>query len=316
MQKEWDYSASSSKRLDHFLVEKANQYSRSQWGKWIKEGRVTVNDKVRKASYPLEEGDKVTFFPPEEKNVHLPLAEAMTLEIVYEDKDLLVVNKPSGLVVHPSKDHETGTLVNGLLAHVQAKGERLAHEGESFRPGIVHRIDKDTSGLLVMAKTEAAFEGLSDQIQSHQAKRSYLALAYGEVTSDQGTITYPLKRHPVDRMRYIADLEGKSAVTHYKRLSHSSDYTLLELDLETGRTHQIRAHLAAIHHPLVDDPLYAKSYRQHFFQQDGQCLHAYRLAFKHPISHEDLVFSVPLPATFRQLIVHTLGEGALKILPN
>lgn len=292
-----------NERLDAYLAHQLSDESRTQIKSWIKNGDIIVNNQKSKASYKVQVGDIIIVMKPKKENADITLkAEQMSLDICYEDDDLLVVNKPQGLVVHPSPKHAEQTLVNGLVAYVQQKGETLATGNEVFRPGIVHRIDKDTSGLLVVAKSELAFNQLMQQVQAHEITREYAALVYGEILESGGTIRIPICRHPKDRLRFEGNEEGREAITHFKVYKRYRDFTLLHLTLETGRTHQIRVHMQYIKHPIVDDPLYAKEYRSHFFTQNGQLLHAHRLAFKHPRTQEQVVIEAPLPTPFAEIL--------------
>ncbi|KAA9301994.1 MULTISPECIES: RluA family pseudouridine synthase [Aerococcus] len=285
-------------RLDRYLAELYPQHSRSAIKTWIQKGEVRVNQEKVKASYRLEAGDWVCVdLDQQEDSLHLE-AEAIDLDIVYEDASILVVNKAQGQVVHPSPGHQSGTLVNALLYHC----DHLSDCGESFRPGIVHRIDKDTSGLLVVAKTNQAHQALSQQIQAKTLKREYLALVYGQIFERTGTIDAGIRRHPVHRTRFEVAEEGRPARTHFRSLKQYAKYSLLALALETGRTHQIRVHLDFIGHPVVDDPLYARDHKQDFFDQEGQLLHAHRLILQHPVSGEEMSFEAELPEHFKKIL--------------
>ena len=227
----------------------------------------------------------------------------MDLNIVYEDDDILVINKPAGLVVHPSKGHLQGTLVNGLLHYLNGN---LSCGSDLYRPGIVHRIDKDTSGLLVVAKHNAAHQALADQLVNHDMRRSYMALVHGHVKAPQGTIEAPLQRDPANRLRWTVAKDGKYALTRFQVLESYENATLLDLELETGRTHQIRVHLEFIGHPLVGDPVYRKGL-DHVkgslvHDMSGQLLHAYALKLQHPRTGEWLEFKAPLPGHFEQVL--------------
>lgn len=279
-----------SERLDSFVAGET-ELSRTQAQRMIREGAILLNGKIVKPNAVTQSGDLVdiTYPDPIETDV---LPENIPLDILYEDSDLLVVNKPQGMVVHPSAGHESGTLVNALLYHIQD----LSGIGGELRPGIVHRIDRMTSGLLVVAKNDAAHRALSDQFRDHSAHRSYAALVDGNLREDSGTINAPLARHPVDRKRMAIVAGGREAVTHWHVAARYGQYTLLQIELETGRTHQIRVHLASIQHPVTGDDVYGREKRP--FGLSGQALHGYRLVLKHPATSEKLVFYAPLPDYF------------------
>lgn len=294
-----------SGRLDKILTDLMPGESRSTIQKIIKDGLVKVEGHHQKANFKLK-GDECLLverrsFIVEEDT--LPEAEAMDLNIVYEDDDILVINKPAGLVVHPSKGHLQGTLVNGLLHYLNGN---LSCGSDLYRPGIVHRIDKDTSGLLVVAKHNAAHQALADQLVNHDMRRSYMALVHGHVKAPQGTIEAPLQRDPANRLRWTVAKDGKYALTRFQVLESYENATLLDLELETGRTHQIRVHLEFIGHPLVGDPVYRKGL-DHVkgslvHDMSGQLLHAYALKLQHPRTGEWLEFKAPLPGHFEQVL--------------
>ncbi|MCY3035802.1 MULTISPECIES: RluA family pseudouridine synthase [Aerococcus] len=312
LEKSYEYHGDQNLRLDRYLSQRLDSYSRSEIAQWIKTGQVKVNKQVVKPSYRLSPMDKISLAIEEEQKLPI-VGESLDLDIVYEDKDLLVINKAKGMVVHPSKGHLSGTLVNALLAYAQKSHFTLSDLGDYYRPGIVHRLDKDTSGLMVVAKSDQAYQALLEDLANHQVVRKYLALIYGHLPDKQGTIDIPLRRHPKDRMRYVGDPLGKEAVTHFKQIAQVENYALLRLSLETGRTHQIRAHLAYLDHPVVDDPLYAKAYQQRFFSQQGQCLHAYGLSFNHPITKEKLSFQVKPPKIFMNILDKALPNYDLHL---
>lgn len=279
-------------RIDKVLSDLVPDASRSQLQAWIKEGHVRVNGEAVKVNYKVQEGDVVTVTEPEPETLQVE-PEDIPLDIVYEDKDVLVVNKPSGMVVHPSKGHVSGTLVNALLFHVQT----LSAGTENIRPGIVHRIDKDTSGLLVVAKNNLSHQRLAEQFEAHTIEREYLALVHGEISHEEGTIEAPIARKPNDRLKRTVIEGGREAITHFRRLEVFPKYTLVRLQLETGRTHQIRVHMKYIGHPLVGDPMYGPSSS---IDINGQFLHAGVLGFNHPTTGERLRFEVPLPDFFQR----------------
>ncbi|CDR30996.1 Ribosomal large subunit pseudouridine synthase D [Acholeplasma oculi] len=277
-------------RLDHFLVDKLD-LSRSRISQLIKSGDILVNDQVVKQGYMLKTNDIVTIKPVETKTLDLKPVD-LNLEIVYEDEHLLVVNKPKGLVVHPAKSHMEETLVHGLLHEM----DELSDINGYFRPGIIHRIDKDTSGLLIVAKTNEAHQILASKLKDHDINRSYMALVYGTFEESKGIINAPIGRHPKQRIKNAVVKEGKHAVTHFEVIETFKDFSLLKCELETGRTHQIRVHLQFINHPIVGDPLYGF---KPLLVEDGQMLHAYKLEFEHPITKKAMTFEAPLPDSFK-----------------
>ncbi len=284
-------------RIDAFVAEAAESLTRSAVQKLIEDGCITVNQKTVPKNYKLRAGDSVAVHIPEPVAAEA-LPENIPLDIVYEDDDLLVVNKPRGMVVHPAAGNYTGTLVNALLYHC---GDSLSGINGVVRPGIVHRIDKDTSGLLIVAKNDFAHQHLAEQIKAHSFTRKYRAVVCGNIKTDEGTIDAPIGRHPTDRKKMtVTHQNARNAVTHYKVLERLAGYTYLELTLETGRTHQIRVHMASIGHPVAGDPVYGgKNYLK---KLDGQCLHAFYIAFVHPRSGETLAFSAPLPDYFEDFL--------------
>jgi len=298
--------ASAGIRLDVFLSEQAD-LTRSAAQKLIESEAVTVCGKAASKNYKLRLGDEISLVLPEASPLEAE-AEDIPLDILYEDADCIVVNKPQGLVVHPAPGHDGGTLVNALLHH--AKGQLSAINGV-IRPGIVHRIDKDTSGVLVVAKTNEAHLSLAEQIKEHSVTREYLCLAYGRFREDCFTVDKPLSRHPKDRKKIAVSPDGRNAVTHVTVLRQFSDWALLACRLETGRTHQIRVHLSSLGHPVVGDPVYgvkndrlAKKFHLH-----GQLLHAAVLGFLHPKTGEPVTCSAPLPPHF-QAVLDVLEQQA------
>ena len=278
---------SVSMRLDAFVAAET-ELSRTQAQRLIREGAILLNEKVVKVNAMTADGDQVDITYPEIAETAV-LPENIPLDVVYEDADLIVVNKPQGMVVHPAPGHESGTLVNALLYHVSD----LSGIGGERRPGIVHRIDRMTSGLLVVAKNDASHRALSEQFQTHEAHRSYCALVDGNLREESGTIDAPIARHPVDRKRMAVLAGGREAVTHWSVAARYGQYTLLQIELETGRTHQIRAHMASIQHPVSGDDVYGREKRP--FGLLGQALHGYRLTFRHPSGQRNLVFYAPIP---------------------
>ncbi len=294
----------TSLRLDAFVAAET-ELSRTQAQRLIRDGAILLNGKSVKPNAVTQTGDlvEITYPDPVETDV---LPENIPLDVVYEDADLLVINKPQGMVVHPSAGHESGTLVNALLYHI----EDLSGIGGELRPGIVHRIDRMTSGLLVVAKNDEAHRALSDQFRDHSAHRSYVALVDGNIREDEGTIDAPLARHPVDRKRMAIVQGGREAVTHWRVAARYGQYTLLQIELETGRTHQIRVHLASKQHPVTGDDVYGREKRP--FGLLGQALHGYRLVFEHPRTKETMVFYAPLPEYFTNALrkVGEIGEDS------
>lgn len=286
----------AGKRLDVFAAEKS-ELSRAQIQKMIKEQELVINNQVAKANLRVSEKDEIllSFHEPLELKAE---AEEIAIEILYEDGDIAVVNKPQGMVVHPAAGNYQGTLVNALLYRLKD----LSGIGGVLRPGIVHRIDKDTSGILVVAKNDLAHIGLAGQIKAHSMKRVYHAVVHGVIEAPTGTIDAPIGRHPSDRKKMAVTLKNsKEAVTHFRVLERFTKYTYLELQLETGRTHQIRVHMSYAGHPVVGDPVYGRR-KVDFPFLKGQVLHAAVLGFNHPRTGEYLEFSAPLPAYFEELL--------------
>ncbi|REJ13778.1 MAG: RluA family pseudouridine synthase [Caldibacillus debilis] len=281
-------------RIDKLLAGLDGEYSRSQIQDWITEGRVSVNGKVVKANYRVQEGDRIEWTVPEPEILDVR-PEPMDLDIYYEDRDVIVVNKPRGMVVHPSPGHLNGTLVNGLLAHCRD----LSGINGVLRPGIVHRIDKDTSGLLMAAKNDFSHEHLARQLENKTVLRKYKAIVHGVIPHDYGTIDAPIGRDPKDRQSMAVVDSGKPAVTHFRVIERFDKYTLVECELETGRTHQIRVHMKYIGHPVAGDPKYGP---KRTLPIDGQALHAGVLGFAHPRTGEFLTFEAPLPEDFERLL--------------
>ena len=288
---------SANARIDKYISENAENMTRSAVQKLIAEGCVTVNGKIPDKNLKLKTGDEITVNMPEPE-ICEALPENIPLDIVYEDDDLLVVNKPRGMVVHPATGNYTGTLVNALMYHC---GDRLSSINGIIRPGIVHRIDKDTSGLLIVAKNDFAHNILAEQIKEHSFTRKYQAVVIGNVKDDTGTVNAPIGRHQTDRKKMAVTLKNaRNAVTHYKVIARYNGYTHVELTLETGRTHQIRVHMAYIGHPVAGDPVY--SGKKYLTKLNGQCLHAYYISFTHPRTNEILAFSAPLPEYFTDFL--------------
>ncbi|MGM0124245.1 RluA family pseudouridine synthase [Enterococcus sp. AZ194] len=281
-------------RIDKVLSETLKNYTRSQIQQWLKENGVTVNGDTAKANYKVKAQDKIIITIPEPEVLDL-IAEDIPLEIVYQDTDLAVINKPQGMVVHPSAGHKNGTLVNALLFHIKD----LSTINDVVRPGIVHRIDKDTSGLLMVAKNDQAHESLAKQLKDKTSLRKYVALVHGEISHEKGTIEAPIGRSKINRKKQAVIEDGKPATTHFQVLERFEGFTLIELKLETGRTHQIRVHMQYIGFPVAGDPLYGP---KKTLEGNGQFLHAKLLGFTHPTTGENLVFEAPLPELFEKTL--------------
>lgn len=273
-------------RLDKVCSEIFSDYSRSQIKQLLDGGNITVNGKTEKAKYKVKSGDVIRLEEPETKTLELR-PENIPLDIVYEDDDVIVINKPQGMVVHPAPGHDEHTLVNALLYHCP-----LSTINGTFRPGIVHRIDKDTSGLLMVAKNDKAHRSLAKQLKDKTNIREYVALVHGRIAEDEGTINAPIGRSLKDRKKQAVVKDGRNAVTHFEVLKRYRDYTFVKCILETGRTHQIRIHMKYIGHPLVGDPLYGP---KKTIKGNGQFLHAGKLGFVHPTTGKLLIFEAPLP---------------------
>lgn len=291
----------AGERIDKAIAGRLDGYSRSQVQQWVKDGHAKVNGAAVKNNYKLEAGDEVYLEIPEPEEIEA-VPEDIPLDVAYEDKDVIVVNKPRGMVVHPSFGHPRGTLVNALLGHCKD----LSGINGSLRPGIVHRIDKDTSGLIMAAKNDKAHASLAAQLKDHSVTRKYYAIVHSVLAHKEGTVDAPIGRAADDRKMFtVTEKNGKRAVTHFVVLEQFAEYTFLELQLETGRTHQIRVHMKFIGHPLVGDPVYG---RNKGLAMDGQALHAAVLGFKHPSSGEYLEFDAPIPPDMEHLL-HILITG-------
>ncbi|HDR8243136.1 RluA family pseudouridine synthase [Bacillus thuringiensis] len=283
-----------NERIDKFVAGINNEWSRSQVQQWIKDDVVTVNGKAVKVNYKVKEEDEITVTIPDPEALDIQ-PEDMNLEIYYEDADVLVVNKPRGMVVHPAPGHTSGTLVNGLMHHCTD----LSGINGVMRPGIVHRIDKDTSGLLMVAKNDMAHESLVNQLVAKTVTRRYKAIVHGVIPHDKGTIDAPIGRDKKERQSMTVDENGKNAVTHFQVLERFKDFTLVECRLETGRTHQIRVHMKYIGYPLAGDPKYGP---KKTLDMNGQALHAGILGFEHPRTGEYIQFEAPIPEVFEEAL--------------
>lgn len=286
----------AGKRLDKLISEQLPELTRSAVQHLMQDGCVTISGKPVKKNTRASAGDVITVELPEPREVEIE-PENIPLDIVYEDEDIIVVNKPKGMVVHPAPGNWSGTLVNALMYHC---GDSLSGINGEIRPGIVHRIDKDTSGLLVVAKNDRAHQSLAEQIKVHSAGRRYFAVVYGTPREQKGTVNEPIARHPVDRKKMAVLAGGREAITHYEVLEQYAGYSYLTFLLETGRTHQIRVHMAHIGHPIIGDPLYGPAKDK--WKLQGQCLHAGELTLTHPATGERMTFQAPLPAYFTTVL--------------
>ena len=286
----------SNVRLDIYISKKKSDLSRTMIQKLIESGNILVNGEKKKISYKIGNEDSITIQVPEIKEIDLKPQE-IPIEVVYEDTDIIVVNKPKGLVVHPANGNPDGTLVNAIMAICK---ESLSGIGGELRPGIVHRLDKDTSGLLIVAKNDKAHIKMSEQIKNREVEKIYIALVRGVVGEEEATIDMPIGRSNKDRKKMAIVKEGKQAITHFKVLKRYPKYTLLEIKIDTGRTHQIRVHLAEIGHPVIGDTVYSNG--KNNFGVEGQMLHAKSLKFKHPITGKQMYLTAELPEYFKKIL--------------
>ena len=285
-------------RIDRYLSEELEDRSRSYIQKLIKEQYVKVNEKPVKANYRLSLGDMVEIDLPEAKEPDI-VPEDIPMDILYEDQDIIMINKPKQMVVHPAPGHYSGTLVNALMYHC---GDELSGINGTMRPGIVHRIDMDTTGSLVVCKNDMAHQSLSAQLKEHSIRRIYVAIVHGNIKEDSGTVNAPIGRHPTERKKMSTHCKnGREAITHYQVLERFGDYTYIQCELETGRTHQIRVHMASIGHPLLGDQVYGPK-KCPFPTLQGQTLHARTLGIIHPRTGEHLEVNAPLPDYFEELL--------------
>ena len=283
-------------RLDAYIAKKRSDISRTMVQKLIEEGNILVNGNSKKISYKVQNGDEIEINIPEAKEVDIK-PENIEIEVIYNDDDIIVVNKPKGLVVHPANGNPNGTLVNAIMAICK---DSLSGIGGELRPGIVHRLDKDTSGLLIIAKNDLAHINMSKQIKDRKVKKIYIALVKGIIGEDEATINMPIGRSTRDRKKMAVTKDGKEAVTHFKVLKRYKNYTLLEIKIDTGRTHQIRVHMAEIGHPVVGDMVYSNGKNE--FGVEGQMLHAKSLDFKHPITGKQMHLEAEIPKYFKNIL--------------
>ncbi len=284
------------KRLDTYISNQNNDLTRTAVQRLIEQEKILVNGKKRKVAYKVTEGDMVIIEETEAQMIELK-AQEIPIDIIYEDSDIIVVNKPKGMVVHPANGNPDGTLVNAIMAICK---DSLSGIGGEIRPGIVHRLDKDTSGLLIVAKNDKAHVNMSEQIKNHEVKKTYIALVRGIVKENEATIDMPIGRSRSDRKKMAVDKNGRNAVTHIKVLKRYDKYTLLEINIETGRTHQIRVHLSHIGYPIIGDYIYSNGKNE--FGVIGQCLHAKCLEFKHPVTGKEMKLEAPLPDYFEDIL--------------
>jgi len=285
----------AGKRIDTYITSKS-EYSRAMIQKMMDNGNILVNGKKVKVSYKVQADDEITIKEQAAKEISLE-AQDIPIEVLYEDNDIIVVNKPKGMVVHPANGNPDGTLVNAIMSICK---NSLSGIGGEIRPGIVHRLDKDTSGALIVAKNDKSHIKMSEQIKNHEVEKTYIALVKGFVKENEATIDMPIGRSLKDRKKMAVRKEGKNAVTHFKVIERFPNYTLLEVKIETGRTHQIRVHLSEIGYPIVGDEVYSNGKNE--WNIHGQCLHAKSLKFKHPITEKEMCIEAPIPEYFQNII--------------
>ena len=283
-------------RLDKLIANKYSDLSRTNIQKLIDDNKITVNNKVQKASYKVMEKDEIKIEEIEAKTIDLK-PQNIPLDIIYEDDDIIVINKQKGLVVHPANGNPDGTLVNAIMAICK---DSLSGIGGEIRPGIVHRLDKDTSGLIIVAKNDKAHINLSEQIKNREVKKTYIALVRGVIKENEATINMPIGRSTKDRKKMAVSKDGKNAITHFKVLKRYDKYTLIEVNIETGRTHQIRVHMSQIGYPIVGDNVYSNG--KNPFGVVGQMLHSAKLTFRHPITNKEMNLEAPLPEYFVEVL--------------
>ncbi len=292
---------SVGERLDAYIASKLNSISRTNVKRLVEDGNIVVNGRVQKVSYKVQENDEINVEIPEAKELDIQ-AENIPIEVIYEDSDIIVVNKPKGLVVHPANGNWDGTLVNAIMAICK---DSLSGIGGEIRPGIVHRLDKDTSGLLIIAKNDKAHLNMSEQIKNREVKKIYYALVRGVIPENEATINMPIGRSTKDRKKMAVTKDGKEAITHFKVIERFPKYTLLEVKIDTGRTHQIRVHLSEIGYPVVGDEVYSNGKNE--FGVHGQLLHAKSLDFKHPITGKQMHLEAELPEEFSNVLKRLRG---------
>jgi len=301
-EKLWVMEEMEGERLDVFVAENLEGVSRSAVQSLIKAGKITLNGQLVKASYNIRPGDEVGIDIPQPQPVEI-IAQDIPLPIIYQDQDLAVVDKPKGMVVHPAHGNWDNTMVNALMYHIHD----LSGINGDLRPGIVHRLDKDTSGVMVVAKNDLAHRNLAEQIRVHSIKREYIALVHGVIKENLGTIDAPIGRSPLDRKKMAVVKDGRPALSHYEVMQRFKNYCLVKVTLMTGRTHQIRVHFAYIKHPVVGDPLYGSA-KKHF-DLDSQALHAHKLGFIHPRTGNYMEFTSPLPPYFQAILERLAQTG-------
>ena len=283
------------KRIDAYLAE-VTEFSRVNIQRLIENEKILVNGRCVKVSYKIQQNDEITIEEEEPKEISLE-AQDIPIEVLYEDNDIIVINKPKGMVVHPANGNPDGTLVNAVMAICK---DSLSGIGGEIRPGIVHRLDKDTSGVIIVAKNDKAHINMSEQIKKHEVEKTYIALVRGVVKENEATINMPIGRSTKDRKKMAVNKNGKDAITHFKVIERFKNYTLLEVKIETGRTHQIRVHLTEIGYPIVGDTVYSNGKNE--WGIEGQCLHAKSLRFKHPITRKEMFVEDKLPEYFQTII--------------
>ena len=294
--------SNDNKRIDAYISQKESDFSRTAIQRMIEQGKIRVNGSLVKVSYKVQSGDKIEIEKEKAKEIQLK-AQYIPLEILYQDDDIIVVNKPKGMVVHPANGNLDGTLVNAIMAICK---DSLSGIGGEIRPGIVHRLDKNTSGAIIIAKNDKAHINLSEQLKNHEIKKTYIALVRGIVKENNATINMPIARSKNDRKKMAVDKNGKEAITHFKVLERFDNCTLLEINIETGRTHQIRVHLSHIGYPIIGDDVYSNGKNR--WNVNGQCLHAKSLRFKHPVTGKEMYIEADLPKYFEDIVKELENE--------
>lgn len=292
------------KRIDVYISSVDTQLSRTMIQKLIQEKNIKVNGKIVKASYKVVSGDEIEMEIPEPKEINLK-PQNIPLDVIYEDNDIIVINKPKGMVVHPANGNPDGTVVNAVMALCK---DSLSGIGGEVRPGIVHRLDKNTSGIMIIAKNDKAHINLSEQLKNHEVKKTYIALVRGIINENEATINMPISRSKNDRKKMAVNRDGKNAITHFKVLGrYKNKYTLLKVNIETGRTHQIRVHLSHIGHPVIGDDVYSNGKNE--WGISGQCLHAWKIEFKHPITKKKMELEAKIPEYLNRIIKELKEEN-------